>query len=99
MSRYIDVEKLSPFDNSTMFYYQILNAHTEDVRPVVRGKWNILGCDLYMCSKCYAKFTHKFNFCPDCGADMREVDTYDCKKCRHDGFICDECENGSEYEE
>jgi hypothetical protein len=22
-----------------------------------------------------------------------------CKKCRHDGFICDECENGSEYEE
>ena len=36
-----------------------------------RGKWNILGCDLYMCSKCYAKFTHEFNYCPTCGADMR----------------------------
>ena len=35
------------------------------------GKWDILGCDLYMCSKCYAKFTHKFNFCPTCGAEMR----------------------------
>lgn len=24
---------------------------------------------------------------------------YDCVKCKHDGFICDECENGSKYEE
>ncbi len=35
------------------------------------GKWDILACDLYMCSKCYAKFTHKFNYCPTCGAEMR----------------------------
>lgn len=38
------------------------------------GKWDILGCDLYMCSKCYAKFTHEFNFCPTCGAEMRGVE-------------------------
>lgn len=35
------------------------------------GKWDILACDLYMCSKCYAKFTHKFNYCPTCGAEMK----------------------------
>jgi hypothetical protein len=42
------------------------------VAPIRKvGKWDILACDLYMCSKCYAKFTHKFNYCPTCGVEMR----------------------------
>lgn len=35
-----------------------------------RGKWKILACDLYMCSKCYSKYTYQFNFCPTCGSEM-----------------------------
>jgi hypothetical protein len=34
------------------------------------GKWEIVTCDLYMCSKCYGKYTYKSNFCPNCGAKM-----------------------------
>lgn len=60
---------------------------TADVRPVVRGKW-IRGNesrtgptkDSYICSVCGEKTLSGFcgnpaktNFCPNCGADMREV--------------------------
>lgn len=56
-----------------------------DVRPVVRGKWKIT--DAYphnvYCSECHKKFAQTHwtvwedgslprNFCPNCGADMRE---------------------------
>ena len=55
--------------------YEGLELSVNELPPVTPthevGKWDILGCDLYMCSKCYAKFTHKFNFCPTCGAEMR----------------------------
>lgn len=50
-----------------------------DVRPVVRGKWlhedsasNYLA---YKCSVCgTGGRLHKFSFCSQCGADMREVE-------------------------
>ena len=55
-----------------------------DVRPVVRGKWN--RTDAYphrlYCSVCYKTYLKNdellerwefpLNFCPNCGADMRE---------------------------
>lgn len=55
-----------------------------DVRPVVRGKWN--RTDAYphrlycsVCNKTYLKndellerWEFPLNFCPNCGADMRE---------------------------
>lgn len=50
-----------------------------DVRPVVHGEWmceepnganNFKGC--YWCDKCHQPISHKKNFCPNCGADMRE---------------------------
>ena len=47
------------------------NCPLVEIKERKVGKWNILACDLYMCSKCYAKFTHKFNFCPTCGAEMK----------------------------
>lgn len=53
------------------------NAPAADVRPVVRGEWlpfgkrGIYGM-MYACSSCRAKYDGKTNFCPNCGADMRE---------------------------
>ena len=55
-----------------------------DVRPVVRGKWRFeIGdgktcVDGWVCSACNCGFHTNvpyfegFNFCPNCGADMRE---------------------------
>lgn len=54
-----------------------------DVRPVVRGKWkrdyNPNGSSNWQtCSACYAFILlpswriENWNFCPNCGADMRE---------------------------
>lgn len=59
-----------------------------DVRPVVRGKWVEHTHILYdgkpgysiECTACHEVFTEvdlrekpsKYNFCPNCGADMRE---------------------------
>lgn len=48
-----------------------------DVRPVVKAEWlpfgkrGIYGM-MYACSACHAKYDGKTNFCPNCGADMRE---------------------------
>ena len=48
-----------------------------DVRLVVRGKWlDVTWCgeDYLSCSMCgYGALAHeRTNFCPNCGADMRE---------------------------
>lgn len=71
------------------FIDDIQNALEElpaaDVRPVVRGSWegetDFIYADLsqrVICGKCgaFAYFYDKMpmNFCPNCGADMREVD-------------------------
>lgn len=47
-----------------------------DVQPVVRGEWRKIGkigC-IFVCSACDKTFPCKTDFCPNCGADMREVD-------------------------
>ena len=51
-----------------------------DVRPVARGKWRLYSplTDTYECDKCgYQVIDESFrtNFCPNCGADMREKQT------------------------
>lgn len=51
-----------------------------DVRPVVRGKWKdaMQSCHdsphvkCSVCGEYYWRYFKKFNFCPNCGADMRE---------------------------
>ncbi len=52
-----------------------------DVKPVERGRWEETGgfsdemIDWVRCSRCGEEapgFTDNYNFCPHCGADMRE---------------------------
>jgi len=51
-----------------------------DVRLVVRGKWidTVQSCHdsphvkCSMCGEYYWRYFNIFNFCPNCGADMRE---------------------------
>lgn len=57
----------------------IKNIPAADVRPAVRGKWmpkNEIGDCCYQCSDCGfvrdAYILDIGNFCPNCGADMRE---------------------------
>lgn len=49
-----------------------------DVKPVVRGKWERRnwGFDYDCCSVCgyEHRYAGTFNYCPNCGADMREVE-------------------------
>lgn len=45
-----------------------------DVRPVVRGKWENTGSDVWKCSSCgygIMPWNAGVNYCPNCGADMR----------------------------
>lgn len=53
----------------------IKRAPAADVRPVVRGRWlhetEIEGHACGECSACH-KIRVIDNFCPNCGADMRE---------------------------
>lgn len=46
-----------------------------DVRPVVRARWEEFGeakQKFYSCSNCFATLYRWDNYCPNCGADMRE---------------------------
>lgn len=54
------------------------NLQAADVKPVVRGEWiHHKGgySDHYECTVCKKAIvlTERWNFCPNCGADMREV--------------------------
>lgn len=52
------------------------DAKAADVRENVRGEW-IDFWDRYRCSVCNMEGTYEENFCPNCGADMRERRTDD----------------------
>jgi transcription initiation factor IIE alpha subunit len=89
MSRYIDSRHLeSQFDEDTLYNGQevleVINEEpTADVKSVVHGKWIPIierddYCDYeqewYECNRCHVTQYDKYNFCPSCGADMREED-------------------------
>ena len=61
----------------------VANSPAADVRPVVRGKWVRLdmhkGMEQFRCSICRSECyvptcmgEPMYEFCPNCGADMRE---------------------------
>lgn len=55
-------------------YQRIEELPVADVRPVVRGKWldtETGGIKETVCSICFHTGWHHFNYCPNCGADMR----------------------------
>lgn len=51
----------------------------EDVKPVVRGEWICYDQPMagnpycsYACTRCGDRVPYRENYCPNCGADMRE---------------------------
>lgn len=48
-----------------------ISALTADVRPNIHGHW-IATPECDTCSECHFKVVAGFNFCPNCGADMRK---------------------------
>jgi hypothetical protein len=86
MARYIDADKLRERDFGDFGYemrYEIDRTPTEDVRPVVRGKWIENAPEYqtidppYICSECGNPQLRKRPFCDGCGADMREENKND----------------------
>lgn len=90
MKIYIDGEKLmeSFYDTPesarswSRAWWLINHAKLADVRENVRGEWLSGDCMGASCSKCGEYFSfrtfsevHNFNFCPNCGADMRRGTT------------------------
>lgn len=79
------MEDLETCDDICPQFAEIPDA---DVRPVVRGYWHGEGdgyadgelvCDMWQCSCCGEWFDEwddkpTWNFCPNCGADMRGGD-------------------------
>lgn len=88
MAKYIDVESLvvgysghtpdDDFSKGVDFVLDLLDSKPPaDVRPVVRGNWKFKNTDAHTldvrtCSVCGLKKVFVTNFCPSCGADMRE---------------------------
>lgn len=88
MAEYIEreavLEMLKRECSPKVFAYladQVNAIPAADVRPVVRGewgyRWKIHGdgrrpTELFPCSECGYENTSATNFCPNCGADMRE---------------------------
>ena len=83
--RYIDADELKNFifrygDHATVddCIKWIEQTETADVRENVKGEW-IVKKDIINCSVCkrcswsksYEDLVRSFNFCPNCGADMR----------------------------
>ena len=56
----------------------IANAPTVDAVPMVHGRWNrvkfFVNATLHHCSICDHAEIKKYNYCPNCGADMRDGD-------------------------
>ena len=74
------IERMKPCHQDADDIAEMLqNFPDADVRPVVRGKWKVDGhhircsiCDEYMCIKDQEGIEIPREFCPNCGADMRE---------------------------
>ena len=77
MSRYIDADLIlyrrdSECGTCTADKRQIDNIRTADVRENVKGEWRESASgQCLICSACGYTDEWKYNFCPNCGADMR----------------------------
>lgn len=70
-----------------LFVVDILRIPAADVRPVVRSRWKAHGdCGVTECPVCRWSIEEciDYNFCPNCGADMREPNLDTTKGGSHD---------------
>ena len=87
MARYIDIKLLEEINEITDDNFEwgtyvvkmsdVYKLPTEDVTPIVRGKWEKHSCynNVLICSNCNRGsngFDEKYNYCPNCGAKMTE---------------------------
>lgn len=85
MDEYIDREAFLKwarefYPNDKVFASAIINAPAADVAPVVHGRWRYCGF-LQECQACGEIYSvhggnsgKPWNFCPNCGAKMKEVE-------------------------
>ena len=53
-------------------YTRLKSVPSADVRENVHGHWRKMNYDLgYECSECGWEASNPWDFCPNCGADMR----------------------------
>ena len=84
MSEYIEREAALSAQNKSMNLSEcrkrLESIPAADVRPVVRGKWELSDETPYIrkhyhpvaCSNCHRAGMKKWNYCPNCGAKMEE---------------------------
>ena len=88
LSHAIDmVAKRMDEDSEINIICELAKLYLEGVRPTVEpkqgewiqqykddGGWHDMGYfyNMYKCSNCGSNGTNRFNFCPNCGADMRK---------------------------
>ena len=79
MAEYIEREALlaEMRVSSKAAYLVVMDAPAADVAPVARGRWDLLDdasskIVKWNCNKCNRISTRKTDYCPNCGADMRE---------------------------
>lgn len=53
-------------------YIEALEVAIEALQERPKGRWIYIGKHLYKCSECCFVDVGKTNYCPACGADMRE---------------------------
>lgn len=53
---------------------RLLSIPAADVAPVVHGRWKRYGRNLGECSNCGEIVNIRYNYCPNCGAKMDEVE-------------------------
>lgn len=88
MAEYIEREVALEAQNKSMNLAEcrkrLERIPAADVRPVVHAIWRYKTMTVpggkgqtyakWSCTRCKGKFKERSNFCPNCGADMREVD-------------------------
>ena len=80
MARYIDRDKLIKLvkeqvedeDDIEDIIYLINEIPTEEVTPIIRGKWHINKYNVYVCSNCGKVSILKTPYCGYCCAKMEE---------------------------
>ena len=49
------------------------NTRTADVTEMKHGEWLHTEIGEYYCSQCFALYSHKEKYCPNCGAKMKGI--------------------------